>query len=763
MKTAHKAVSSALLAFLVWAVTAAVPSPPQPQAEQAVPSPPQAASTPETIVLGPGTVVRNVEDPFDYFSNSWALIGLKDFPDGTRLSPTGEFLLGGGRACQLLAGDGLFPVDSRVKRTLAKGYLPIVVQDFILNDAVRVTVEALAVPLDDPGRPSYEWPLEPNFLNLVRVGFRNLGRAPAKAVAGFGWRPAAPELKVLTAQKEWALSAGEDVLALLSAEGPLDVIAAGPVVRIEAALTPEGTARLVMVMPFKPLAKPGEEGTRRLARLNFEDWKVRTAAAWDAILARGARLEIPEAKAQQAYLASLVYQFIGRDKAELHAGEGFYDNLYLRDGAYQAVSLAHAGFLSEARESLEFFPRYQRESGQFWSQPGQLDANGYAVWALAEYGRLAGDVEWLKSMFPRLRRAVAWVEKTRRTDRDVMSLFFGIMPPAPADGENLWAGKNHILGYDWWNLRAVQSTADVAARLGLAEEETALRAESVAYRRAILRAVEKTGLAYYPPSYEKEGTHWGNLEAVFPSELIGLGDARLGATLSFVRDEFGRGEGAQPGFIEGVIQWTPKTDAIHPYMSLFVTNTHLVRGEQEKAVDGFYAFLLHSTSTHGFPEGVYYKKREAWGDTIPHLWAAALYVTTVRNMIVREAGRELHLLSAVPAGWLEPGRKVSIAGAPTRLGRVSVEAAAEKDQINIKVIPPDRQRPDRIVVHLPLGLAVAAAVVDESVKLSRGRAGEIILEGPALENPFTLAVTVRRTGAKPVNFETRVAEFLKGR
>lgn len=726
--------------------------------------PEQESSPPPPIVLGPGVTVRNVENPFDYFANSWALIGLKDFPDATRLSPAGEFLLADGTVCQLLLGEGLVPIDSRVKKTLAKGYVPIVTCDLVLDDEVRLTLEAFAAPHDDPGQASYDWPLEPNFLNFVRLAFRNLRPGPVKAVAGFGWRPAAADLKVLTAEKEWALSTGDNLRALLRAEGPVDISAAGATVRFEAALPAEGTARVIMVIPFKPLPKPGEGEMLRLTRLDFEDWKVRTAAAWDAILARGARLELPEVKADQAYLASLVHQFIGRDKAELHAGEGFYDNLYLRDGAYQAVSLAQAGFLGEARESLEFFPRYQRQNGQFWSQAGQLDANGYAVWALAEYARLSGDMNWLREMFPRLRRAVAWVEATRRAERNIMAPFFGVMPPAPADGENLWAGKNHILGYDWWNLRAVQSAADAAARLGMSEEAAALRTEFDSYRRAILRVVEKTGLPYYPPSYEKEGTHWGNLEAVFPTALIDPRDARLTATLSFVRDEFGRSEGAPAGFVEGVMQWTPKTEAIHPYMSLFVTNTHIVRGEQEKAVDGFYSFLLHSTSTHGFPEGVFYKKREAWSDTLPHLWAAALYVTTVRNMIVREAGRELHLLPAVPAGWLEPDRKVVIAGAPTWFGRVSVEASAVKDQVSVKVVPPDRARPDRVVVHLPPGFDVAAAVVDTSAKLSRGPAGEIILEGPALGNPFTLAVTVRRrTGAKTVNFEGRVAEFLRGR
>ncbi len=142
MKIARKTLFGALVALSAWAFTTGVPAPPQ------------TSSTPETILLGPGIAVRNVENPFDYFNNSWAVIGLKDFPDATRLSPVGEFLLGGGAACRLLVGESLLPLDNRVKKTLAKGYLPVVTYDFILNDAVRLTMEAFAAPLDDASNPS---------------------------------------------------------------------------------------------------------------------------------------------------------------------------------------------------------------------------------------------------------------------------------------------------------------------------------------------------------------------------------------------------------------------------------------------------------------------------------------------------------------------------------------------------------------------------------------------------------------------------------
>ena len=42
------------------------------------------------------------------------------------------------------------------------------------------------------------------------------------------------------------------------------------------------------------------------------------------------------------------------------------------------------------------------------------------------------------------------------------SPFAGLLPAASADGEFLWDGKHHIVGYDLWNLRGLLCTADAA-------------------------------------------------------------------------------------------------------------------------------------------------------------------------------------------------------------------------------------------------------------------------------------------------------------
>jgi hypothetical protein len=55
----------------------------------------------------------------------------------------------------------------------------------------------------------------------------------------------------------------------------------------------------------------------------------------------------------------------------------------------------------------------------------------------------------------------------------------------------------------------------------------------------------------------------------------------------------------------------------------------------------------------------------------PHGWFAAEYVTFLRNMLVREQGDGIALMSALSPTWLKPGDAVSVHDAPTNFGKVS--------------------------------------------------------------------------------------------
>ena len=155
----------------------------------------------------------------------------------------------------------------------------------------------------------------------------------------------------------------------------------------------------------------------------------------------------------------------------------FNDCFYIRDGAYQVMEYEEARMFDAARKALKAYLACQRPDGRFESQEGQFDANGQAIWVLWQYYKMTADRDWLAEVYPRIRRAVDWTIKTRRlATRD--GAFAGLLPNALADGEYLWNGKYHIVGYDLWNLRGLLCAAEAAEVLDKKQEAKDLFAEA---------------------------------------------------------------------------------------------------------------------------------------------------------------------------------------------------------------------------------------------------------------------------------------------
>src|ERR1035441_2808544 len=89
---------------------------------------------------------RSAEAPFDYFQNSWSVIGLKDYNDGTRVTPENELLLAGKARLRFSCGPHLTPLSRKQTKTLLEGWLPIVLLA-TEQDSVRYEFTLLATPL----------------------------------------------------------------------------------------------------------------------------------------------------------------------------------------------------------------------------------------------------------------------------------------------------------------------------------------------------------------------------------------------------------------------------------------------------------------------------------------------------------------------------------------------------------------------------------------------------------------------------------------
>lgn len=597
------------------------------------------------------------EVPFDYFQNSWSVIGLKDYDNGTRITPANELLLAGKAKLRLNCGSRLAPLSRKQTKTLLDGWLPIGLLT-TEEDGIRYefTLWATPLPTVKDWKAAFDWPTEgDNYLNWIQVKATNLTPGRAEACVQ---------------------------LDLEGGPAPIRKVWRKP-------LAAKQKAETTFRVPFMPVANA--------AAFDKEDpklWLKRTANYWRGVLAKATVLQVPCQKATDALRAAHVCQLIANDHGVLKGGEGFYDQFYIRDGAYQLLELEEGGLLDAARKAVEPFLTAQRPDGRFETQKHELDGNGQALWALWQFYKITDDRAWLRRAYPQMRRAAEWTMSARR-QAAADSPFTGLLTNALADGEYLWDGKHHIVGYDFWNLRAVLCVADAACVLGEQADALRFQQEAGEYRKAIDAAWKRTGLPFFPPSWEKAGTHWGNTETLWPTELFAPGDARVGALLTEVREHHGG------GFLEGTIRWIGFTNAIHPYLSAYSTMASLIRGEHDVFVQDFYWYLLHSTATHAFPEGIFFERRFAWSDTIPHATGAANFAFLLRHALVHEQGDELHLLLGAPDEWLADGKEILVERAPTHFGPVSLRVRGRASEVDVKLEAPTRQPPRRVVIHLP--------------------------------------------------------------
>lgn len=622
-------------------------------------------------------------EDFDYFENSWCVIGLKDYAHGTRISPANELMIGNSpgqgqaekQTVRLRFGRDLGLLSREQTKRLLDGWLPIILlssEDGWVH--YEYTLWATPLPNAKDWQAAYNWPTEgENYLNWILIRATNTGTVEAdghvRVESCLSEKTAGSTLSPLFVPQEanWKLAPGE-------------------------------SAEFVVRIPWEPV--------NDATLFDKEDphlWLERTAQAWRDILSHATAIDVPCWKARQALLASHVYQLITNDHGEVHGGEGFYDEFYIRDGAYQIMQYEEAGLADVAQLAIKSFLSHQREDGRFESQKGQFDANGQDLWALWQYYQMTGDKAWLENAWPQIKKSVDWIQRGRK-EAETESPFAGLLPQAPADGEYLWDGKHHIVGYDFWNLRGLLCAAQVAQILEKAQEAEQLDKEVEEYRAAIDTAWTRTGLPYFPPSWEKEGTHWGNTEILWPTPIYKVDDPRIAALSEEVRSRHGG------GFREGTICWlgmndtkppVPPGDAIHPYMSAYTTMNSLRQNQSEQVVEDFYWYLLHSTATHGFPEGIFHKRRFAWSDTLPHATGASNFAILLRHMLIDERGDELHLMPAIPDWWLEEGREIRIEHAPTHFGEISLHVKGASQGVSLEWEKPVRKPPLRVVVYLP--------------------------------------------------------------
>lgn len=511
-------------------------------------------------------------------------------------------------------------------------------------------------------------------------------------------------------------------------------------------LEPGQSRQLEFKMPLVPLPADGPEAA--LVRSADAQKELKDVSEqWTAMVGRRMPLQLPEAKVQQYLLANTVTQMLAIDRIDgdwvINVNKFQYHRYYVGNGASMVIALDMAGQAEAARNCLLYTRKMQFPDGNF-GLPGRKEQwwwemTGYALWAFGRHWELTRDRAFLDNVYPGVVAGVEWIRRMRRTDPA------GLMPPVAIVDDAMLAGV-HQTGQQVWNLIGLRGAVRLAEAAGKPDDARAFRAELddfwAAFEKAVNAKVTKTGgVITSALDGDSWGNHWDNLLTLYPEPLFEPFDPRVTATLRQCRSTYV--EGLLPFVLpravakQGAADW-PDTEraglagteqqgfvfnampSIHYWQTPNNAQTALVRGtaeDQQDAVRDLYALLVHTSSTHAPQEF----GTVPWGtrdlgigghNLLPDGAASAKTVELLRNMLVRESGEDLYLLSAVSPEWLREGRVLAASGAPTNFGPVSFQADASDEGLRLKLAGPTRNPPKRILVRVPWFFDLTRATSD---------------------------------------------------
>ena len=725
-------------------------------------------------------------EPFSYFSRPTGEVGVMGAEAATEITPEGYLRTGYGEL-MFFEGPELAPIAVRVN-TLEQGRLPIVHYAFA-DAGIRYEFTIFAAPI------AARSGLVP--VNFVRVVATNTNSEPTRAILAAGIRYDAgrsastrhgdnrfdrPAAGAFTGDyrqlgedfsADWVYgfeenhfmrdgkalyffpSGAERSLTLRAfynfpdelGPGKLSVLPDTPagIARYSPLLAPGEQRALDFKMPVIPPSDPATIAA--IGHSAFDKAKTQVRAAWTQILASGMQISLPEAKPVELFDASLVYDLIAIDSVgpdtiqtvnKLH-----YHAFWLRDSADIVHMYDVTGHSDIAGKVLGFYAKSQRVDGNFLSQEQQYDGWGEALWAYGQHFRMTKDRSFAEQVLPRIDRAVDWLIAARAHDP------LQIMPASDVQDNEMVPG--HLTGYNFLALSGLRVCIDMAQQTGHRDLAAKWRREYESYRKrflSVLDRVTRTSGGIIPPALDgqKGGYDWGNLLGVVPEPTLAPDDPRVTATL----------RATQAKYQEGIMTYADGR-YLHHYLTIKNTLTEVIRGDQRQALEEFYALLLHTSAAQaGFEFAI-----RPWGDRnfadnlAPHGWFAAEYRTLLRNMLVREEGARLHLMSVLSPEWLGAGKTISIREAPTSFGTLSFtmdQPAADEAILHLQAR--FSAAPDRIVVHLPFFMTLESASVDgRSIAATRGA-----LTLPANAKELHLHWS-RAPGAPNLSFVKAVADY----
>ena len=427
-------------------------------------------------------------------------------------------------------------------------------------------------------------------------------------------------------------------------------------------------ATMQVAVPLEPERRTRFRGLGRRRAARTPDLpKALPAAAdvargWRAHAGRGARFVLPPGRLASAVEANRRYLLLFHDGTEIKPGPYTYHRFWFRDAAFMLAALDRHGFHTEAAEVIAAYPQRQRTDGFFFSQRQEWDANGCALWSMAEHWRLSRDASCID--VDAVDAGVRWIERKRSSRRRRKDPALRGLMPASVSAEHL-GPFDYFYWDDFWSLRGLVDGALLLRHAGREKEAAAAERWAARLREDIDESLavvaRRLGTDAIPagPRRRIDSAVIGSLVACWPLRLLPPDHPGIAATADAIRDQFT----IDRAFFQGISH-----TGLGTYLTLQLAFVELEAGDR-RALARLEWMLDAATPTFAWPEAIHPQLGGGCMGDGHHGWAAADFLSMVRNLLVRETDDGLALCTLLPDAWV--GQEIEVHDAPTHHGSIS--------------------------------------------------------------------------------------------
>ena len=483
-----------------------------------------------------------------------------------------------------------------------------------------------------------------------------------------------------------------------------------------------GLFRVTVSVPFFGKAGKLKDEGRQLAIARWQE--ILAPVVWDA--------PASAAEALACFRTAACHILINRDGPAIQPGPRRYTRSWVRDCVIMGAALAKANRPEVLREFLSWYAEFQGADGSIPSvvdRDGvdplvEHDSHGQFLWGVCEVIRYGCGKEFLKTMWPRVRKAAEYLlllrsQRTTCEYREIgQTAFFGLLPES-ASHEGYLAHPVHSYWDDFWGIRGLEAAAELALAMGLESEAQRWHEEAAEFLGDVLRSVERViavkKLGYIPGSVE-----WADFDPTATSNAI--------AQLDFA-DDLPSGPLYQM-FDTYLESFRRKHRGEMPWLNYTAYEIRIIGafvriGKREEAHELLEFFLSdrRPLAWNQWPEITWRDPRSPGhlGD-VPHTWIAAEYMLALASMVAseREGSEKMVLASGLSWAWISEESGFGVRGLATRYGKLDFHMAASgADGITFQVGTLVSMPHGGLLVEPPLppGMRVLTATTADGRKL----------------------------------------------